>query len=413
MAPGEVWAELNESDSRVLHRTVSAQYQWNNCMNLEKDLTPEGWHGGECARIRRSATFSRLKRMPLGVGKRLFFKFATSVLLAGLPGIALAEDLPIRSVQNIFTPKSGPAETLFWLAVLVLSICAVIFLVVGGLLTYAVIRYRRRGPGDDESEPPQVYGGAAIELAWTVMPILIVVVLVLVTARTIGEITRPQPGGSSNEELRIIGHRFWWEVRYPKHDVVTANEIHVPVDSRDQPALTEITLESADVAHGFWVPELNGKTWAVPNYRNTMWIKPFERAIYFGNCTVLCGDQHANMLIRVFVQDRKDYDQWLENQKKPPVADPAVAEGLKEFVANSCGTCHTIATTAANGVFGPDLTHFMSRTTLGAGVAANNEENLRSWLKDPQVLKPGCLMPNMKLDDKQVDEIFAYLRTLK
>ena len=383
-------------------------------MNLGKDLTPEGSRSGECAstRMRRSGAFGRFTRRLPGVGKRLLFKLAGCALFAGVPGIALAEELPIRSVQNIFTPKSGPAETLFWLAVLVLSVCLVIFLVVAGLLFYAVIRYRRRGPSDDESEPPQVYGGAAIELAWTVMPILIVVVLVLVTARTIGEISRPALG-ENNEQLRIIGHRFWWEVRYPKHNVVTANEIHVPVDTRDQPALTEITLESADVAHGFWVPELNGKIWAVPNYRNTTWIKPFLPAIYLGNCTVICGDQHANMLIRVFVQDRKDYDQWLENQQKPPVSDPAVAQGLKEFVANSCGTCHTIATTAANGVFGPDLTHFMSRTTLGAGVAANNEENLRSWLKNPQELKPGCLMPDMKLEDKQVDEILAYLRTLK
>jgi cytochrome c oxidase subunit II len=384
-------------------------------MNLGKDLTPEGWHGGgECAstRMRRSGAPGCSKQRMSGPGTGRLAKLATCTLLTGLSGIARGEDLPIRSVQNIFTPKSGPAETLFWLAVLVLGICVVIFLVVAGLLTYAIIRYRRRGPSDDESEPPQVYGGAAIELAWTVMPILIVVVLVLVTARTIGEISRPALG-ESDVQLRIIGHRFWWEVRYPKHNVVTANEIHVPVDSRDQPALTEITLESADVAHGFWVPELNGKTWAVPNYRNTMWIKPFLPAIYFGNCTVLCCDQHANMLIRVFVQERKDYDQWLENQQKPPVSDPAVAQGLKEFVANSCGTCPTIAPSAANGVFGPDLTHFMSRTTLGAGVAANNEENLRSWLKDPQVLKPGCLMPNMKLDDKQVDEILAYLRTLK
>jgi cytochrome c oxidase subunit II len=383
-------------------------------MNVGKDLTPEGWHGGECAatRMRRPAVFRHSKRRTPAAGKGLLFRLASCALLIVLCGIAQADDLPIRSVQNIFTPKSGPAESLFWLAVLVLSVCLVIFVVVGGLLTYAVIRYRRRGPSDDESEPPQVYGGAAIELAWTVMPILIVVVLVLATARTIGEISRPQLGGN-NEELRIIGHRFWWEVRYPKHNVVTANEIHVPLDTRDQPAVSAITLESADVAHGFWVPELNGKTWAVPNYRNTMWIKPFERGIYFGNCTVICGDQHANMLIRVFVQDRKDYDQWLENLQKPPVSDPAVAQGLKDFVANSCGTCHTIATTAANGVFGPDLTHFMSRTTLGAGVAANNEENLRSWLRDPQVLKPGCQMPNMKLDDKQVNEILAYLRTLK
>src|SRR6266446_1131619 len=346
---------------------------------------------------------------------RLFAIGVTVLSLLALPtalsGIAGAEDLPIHSIQNIFDPKSGPAETLYWLSILVLAICTGIFLVVGGLLTYAIIRYRRRGSHDDMEEPPQVYGSTAIELAWTVIPILIVVVLALVTARTIGELKGPLPI-ANNEELRIIGHRFWWEVRYPKYHVVTANEIHVPLNSRPEAAVTELTLESADVVHGFWVPQLNGKSWVVPNYRNTLWIKPYEAGIYLGNCTVICGDQHANMLIRVVVQNREDYNQWLENQQKPPVADPNVEKGRKEFVANSCGTCHSIEATAANGVFGPDLTHFMSRATLGAGVAPNDEDHLRAWLKDPQVLKPGCLMPNMKLEDKQVDEILAYLRTL-
>jgi cytochrome c oxidase subunit II len=388
--------------------------QWKDGMNLGKDWNPEGTHGGECAstRMLRAAAFGRRHRALAVVVKWIGCKLPTCALLIGLAGIARAEDLPIHAVENIFTPKSGPGETLYWTAILVLSICAVIFVVVAGLLTYAIVRYRRRGPEDDAAEPAQVYGGAAIELAWTVMPILIVIVLVLVTARTIGEISRP-PQNPDNEEVRIIGHRFWWEVRYPKHNIVTANEIHVPVDSRSEPAISMLTLESADVAHGFWVPELTGKTWCVPNYQNTTWIKPYETGIYLGNCTVICGDQHANMLIRVVVQERKNYDQWLENQKKPPVADPNVDQGRREFVANSCGTCHTIAATAANGVFGPDLTHFMSRSTLGAGVAPNDEKHLRSWLRDPQILKSGCLMPNMKLDEKQLEEIMAYLRTLK
>jgi cytochrome c oxidase subunit 2 len=382
-------------------------------MNLIENLALKDWQGGESVSTRTQweKAFPQPKRSLPITKKMLRFGIATLALLLVPSGIAHAEDLPIHSIQNIFDPKSGPAETLYWLSILVLAVCTGIFLVVGGLLTYAIVRYRRRGPHDDAEEPPQVYGSTAIELAWTVVPILIVVVLALVTARTIGEISGPHLNGN-NEELRIIGHRFWWEVRYPKRDVVTANEIHVPVNIRAEEAVSQLTLESADVVHGFWVPQLNGKSWVVPNYRNTLWIKPYETGIYLGNCTVICGDQHANMLIRVVVQNREDYDQWLENQQKPPVADPNVEAGQKAFVTNSCGTCHTIGKTAANGTFGPDLTHFMSRATLGAGVAPNDEEHLRSWLKDPQVLKPGCQMPNMKLDDKQVDEILAYLRTL-
>jgi cytochrome c oxidase subunit II len=325
---------------------------------------------------------------------------------------ASAQDSTIRAIQNIFDPLSAPAEILYRISLLVLAICAGIFLVVGGLLTYAIIRYRRKGPEDDHEEPPQVYGAAAIELAWTVPPILIVVVLVLVTARTIGEMQKPKLPADS-EQVRIIGHQFWWEVRYPKYDVVTANEIHVPLSDRSKRLATEIVLESADVIHGFWVPQLNGKTMLVPNYRNTMWVEPYQTGIYLGNCTVLCGAQHANMLIRVIVDPPERFQQWLSEQKAAPSNDQAVAEGQRQFVANSCGACHEIGGTNAKGVFGPNLTHFGSRQTLGAGVAPNNEGNLRSWLQDPQVLKPGCLMPNMKLGDKQLESILAYLRTLK
>lgn len=384
-------------------------------MNWLKDPTTQVSQTGTCsaARMLKESNPRGIQRLHFRLCNAWGFGSAVLAVCAALSGTTYAEDLPVHGVENIFQPTSAPAETLAFLSVLVLAICAGIFVIVAGLLTYAIIRYRRRGPEDDATEPPQVYGSTAIELAWTVPPILIVVVLVLVTARTIGEITGFQPSGN-NEEVRIIGHRFWWEVRYPRYQVLTANEIHVPVDSRSEPAATKLILESADVAHGFWVPKLNGKSWVVPNYRNQLWIKPFQTGIYLGNCTVLCGPQHANMLIRVVVQKREDYDRWLDNQQRAPVEDPNVAEGRIGFVQNSCGTCHRIQNLpGANGTFAPDLTHFMSRETLGSGVAPNNEENLRSWLRDPQVLKPGCLMPNMKLDDKEVDLIFAYLRTLK
>ena len=340
--------------------------------------------------------------------------------VAALPGTLCAQpsleepSQRFRAIQNIFDPLSKPAELINDTARLTLLICLVIFIIVGGLLLYAVIRYRRRGPEDDTAEPSQVYGSTAIELAWTIPPILIVILLVLVTARTVGEIQNPQ-FPKDPLQLRIIGHRFWWELQYPAYGVTAANEIHVPVSYLPStPRPVQMLLDSADVAHGWWVPQLNGKLWVVPNHRNIMWIQPTVLGIYPGNCTVLCGDQHANMLIRVVVESPEDFEKWIAGQKAPAVADPTVEDGRKEFIENSCGTCHRIAgTSAANGVFGPDLTHFMSRQTLGSGVADNNDENLRSWLRDPQVLKPGCLMPNMKLDDKEVDLIFAYLKTLK
>jgi cytochrome c oxidase subunit 2 len=160
------------------------------------------------------------------------------------------------------------------------------------------------------------------------------------------------------------------------------------------------------------VPELNGKQWLVPDHETKWWIQPTSLGIYLGNCTVLCGYQHANMLIRVVVQTPEDFEQWISQQRKTANQNPNAETGHKAFESNSCGSCHTIDGTISQGVFGPNLTHFMSRQTLGAGVAPNDDANLKSWLHDPQVLKPGCLMPDMKLDQTQFDEIFAYLKTL-
>ena len=172
-----------------------------------------------------------------------------------------------------------------------------------------MVRYRQKPTDDDTTEPPQVYGSTAIELAWTVPPILIVVVLALATARTVGEIQNPKFGGHPLQ-VRIVGHRFWWEVHYPKYDIVTANEIHVPVSYLSAQRPVELTLTSADVVHGFWVPELNGKKWVVPDRENQWWIQPTSLGTYLGNCTVLCGLQHANMLIRVIAQAPEDFDAW-------------------------------------------------------------------------------------------------------
>jgi cytochrome c oxidase subunit 2 len=364
-------------------------------------------------RLISSRFWSAFKRRQKGFWRGLLTAIA---VLPGALGAQPSQEGPsqrLRAIQNIFDPLSKPAELLNDTARLVLLICLIIFLVVGGLLLYSVWRYRRKAGDDDTEEPSQVYGSNAIELAWTIPPILIVIVLVLITARTVGEIQNVQ-FPKDVLQLRVIGHRFWWELQYPGYGVTAANEIHVPVSYLPStPRPVEMILDSADVVHGFWVPQLAGKSWVVPNHRNIMWIQPSSLGTYPGNCTVYCGEQHANMLIRVIVESPEDFEQWIAGQKAPAVADPSVEDGRKEFIENSCGTCHRIAGTSASGVFGPDLTHYMSRQTLGSGVALNNDENLLSWLRDPQVLKPGCRMPNMKLDDKEVDLILAYLKTLK
>src|SRR6201988_1106472 len=317
----------------------------------------------------------------------------------------------IDSVTNIFRPLSQPAQEIKETSFLVLAICAVIFVVVAGLRVYAIVRFRHRA-GDEATEPPQVYGSNQIELAWTVLPILIVFVLILVTTRTIADIqNRKAP--STAVKATVIGHQWWWEIRYPELGIVTANELHVPASDGSGSRPTFRKLQSADVAHSFWVPVLAGKTDLIPNRENLMWIEPTKPGTYLGNCAEYCGTQHARMLIRVVVHSPDEFERWAKEQQQSASADSSAPEGRKVFFANSCVNCHTISGTSAQGKFGPDLTHLMSRAVLASGAAPNTTDNLRLWIRDPQKIKLGCLMPNMQLTDEEVNQVVAYLQTLK
>lgn len=314
-------------------------------------------------------------------------------------------------ITDIFRPLSQPAQEIKELSLLVLAICATIFLVVAGLLAYTIIRFRHRA-GDEASEPPQIYGSNQIEMAWTVLPILIVFVLILVTSRTIANIQnrKASPGAL---QATVVGHQWWWEIRYPELGIVTANELHVPASDGGSRRPTFLKLQSADVAHSFWVPQLAGKTDLIPNRENLMWIDPTEPGTYLGNCAEYCGTQHARMLIRVVVQPPDEFERWVREQQQAAAEGASATEGRKVFFANSCVSCHTISGTSAQGKFGPDLTHLMSRQTLAAGAAPNTPAGLRAWVRDPQAVKVGCLMPNMQMTDEEVDRVVAYLQTLK
>jgi len=323
---------------------------------------------------------------------------------------AQQDTVPLRPIGNIFDPLSVPARAISDIGIFASLICLGIFIVVAGLLVFTVIKFRRK-VGDDDAEPPQIYGSTQIELAWTVLPVLITVVLVLVTARTIAEIqNRKIP--ESAVTIRIIGHQWWWEARYPQYGFVTANEIHIPLSTKDRPVITELQLESADVIHSFWVPQLNGKTDVIPNRTNRMWLEPEQTGVYLGNCAEYCGTQHANMLLRVVVHDPAEFEKWVQSQQAPAMQVASAQKGRELFASLNCVNCHRIDGSIAEGVFGPDLTHLMTRRTIGAGVAANTPENLHQWVRDPQVLKVGCLMPNLQLLDNEVDEIVGYLQTL-
>jgi cytochrome c oxidase subunit 2 len=316
-----------------------------------------------------------------------------------------------NSPTNIFTPASTSAKSIAHLSLFVLAITGIIFAVVFTLLVYCVIKFRARS-GDAGREPAQVYGSTQIELAWTIIPILIVVVLFLATARVIHAIQdAPEPANAV--EVTVIGHQYWWEFRYPKLGIVTANELHIPVSDPENPSPTFLNLLSADTDHSFWVPELAGKTDLIPNHPNRMWIAPHRTGIFLGQCAQYCGTQHAKMLLRVSVDSPEDFAAWIRGQQEPAVQDASLESGRRVFERNACINCHAVGGTPANGRFGPDLTHLMSRTTIASGATQNTRENLRLWIQNPNAIKPGSLMPAMQLSDSDLDAVVRYMETLR
>jgi cytochrome c oxidase subunit II len=394
---------------------------------------------GMRARLTSISCFRKFSAAKAAIAAAAAFAFSASLAHASLPG-------------SIFAPHSTPAREEHQLSLFVLAICALIYIGVSGLLIYALIRFRARS--NDDTEPPQVFGSLQIELSWTIIPILIIVVLFLGTARVLFSV-QDAPKPPTALDVVVIGHQFWWEFRYPQYNVVTANELHLPVSTKAAPRPAFMKLTSADVMHSFWVPQLNGKTDLLPNRVNEMWMDPQQTGMYVGQCAQFCGPQHAKMLLRVYVDSPEDFDKWIKNQQRTqaelsqphvitvstpnpgngsggpvPPNSPAThgtvaadsgddfeaedaRKGQLVFEQQACISCHTVAGTVANGRYGPDLTHLMSRATLAAGAMENNEGNLNAWISDPNSYKPGCLMPAMHLSDEQNAQITDYLLTLK
>ncbi len=348
-------------------------------------------------------------------GRTLGLSRWLAIRMLSIFGLGFASQFALATVDpsptTIFSPVSTPAHQIYHLSVFVLAICLAIFLFVFTLIVYAAVKYRRH-PGDDDCEPPQIYGSNQVELAWTVIPILIVVVLFLASARVIHAVEDAQFPPDAIE-VTVIGHQFWWEFRYPAYGFVTANELHAPVSTTGRPTPTHITLLSADTDHSFWVPKLAGKTDLIPNRKNEMWIEPHDPGLYIGQCAQYCGVQHAKMLLNVVVDSPGDFQNWVRQQQAPAAMSDQVSAGRRVFETNACVNCHAVVGTVANGKFGPDLTHLMSRSTIASGAAPNNEENLHLWIKAPDAIKPGCLMPAMQLNDSDVNALVAYLMSLR
>jgi cytochrome c oxidase subunit 2 len=312
---------------------------------------------------------------------------------------------------EVFDPAGPGAEAIRGHLFLVLGVAAVIFGLVGGSLAVFVLRFRERA-GDADVEPPQIYGSRPIEIAWTLAPFLTVFVLALVVIRSVVEI-RSAPPSPDRVRVRVVGHQWWWEFEYPDHGFTTANELVIPASDADAARPIELQLESADVIHSFWVPRLAGKTDLIPGRTNWMWIQADHEGTYFGRCAEYCGTQHARMLIRVDAVSPEQFSQWVAAQQQTARNDSAVSQGRTRCMEMACANCHTIRGTRASGKFGPDLTHLISRKTLASSVIENNRDNLTRWIGDPQQVKAGCRMPNMRLSDTDTKSLVDYLLTLE
>jgi len=289
---------------------------------------------------------------------------------------------------------------------LVLVIAATVFLVVAAGVVYSSIRYRSRGLG--APEPKQIFGSRKLEVVWTVVPLLIVTGLFIVTVRAMVLIDAPQ-NSTHPPELVIIGHQWWWEARYPD-GVVATGDIHIPASRR-----LLARIESADVIHDFWAPDLARKMDAVPGRWSYIWLEADTPGTYAGTCSEFCGAQHAWMRFRVVAETEPSFEAWLQRQAQPSLAPRGIAvEGARLFQTRKCGDCHAVtAAGAVSPAKGPNLAHLASREFLGSGISRNTPESLMLWLTNPQAAKPGNRMPDTKLSANEARALLAYLESLQ
>jgi cytochrome c oxidase subunit 2 len=329
----------------------------------------------------------------------------------GLPAaaVAVALVLPLAACgdsPSMTTPRSAEARTiaqnwwlLFWLAFGV-------YLVVMGLVVAAMLR-RKRLP---EGERLRRVDNRFIIIGGLVVPVVILGITAVETVRVANELAPASAAADAPVQIRVEGEQWWWRVDYPTAGFSTANEIHVRVDRA-----VDITLVSDNVIHSLWIPELNGKQDMIPGQVNHLRFTADTPGTYLGRCAEFCGIQHAHMEFVVVVDSQDDYDAWLAANRADaaPPADDEARRGQAIVETTSCAGCHTVRGTAAGGSFGPDLTHVGSRTRLGAGAIDNTAAGMARWLDETQHVKEGAAMPEIDLDDEQIDALVAYLEGLR
>jgi cytochrome c oxidase subunit 2 len=345
-----------------------------------------------------------------GTGQRLRPVLLVAILPLALLLTGCDSVSPVQSWWGFEEAKSDFARALWGLMDTIVWAAAFVFVVVEAVLFVAVLRFRARRAG---VLPKQTHGNTPVEVIWTIMPAVVLAFVAIPTVRTIFASYHPDRNGPVDLRIRVIGHQWWWEFQYPDLGITTANEMHFPAGQR-----VAVAIESADVIHAFWFPELSGKRDAIPTHVNELAWTADRPGIYYGQCTQLCGTSHANMRMRAVAHDAAGWQRWVQAMQTangtPAQGTPdQIARGHQLVTTGACVGCHTIAGTPLQAHVGPNLTRFGERTTLGAGLYANTQENLIRWLKNPQEAKPGNKMPNLGLSDEDAAAIAAYLRSLR
>lgn len=353
---------------------------------------------GQSAPMRRRLALLARAASPMGL----------ALLLA-----ACASDAP----QDTLDPAGPSARTIDNLFIPVFWVAVVVFVLVEGIIVYAVVRFRRRdGDADRAEDPPQLHGNIRLEVGWTVLPALILAVIAVFTVPTIFALSE-QPDDAL--EVKVEGQKYWWGFTYPDQPlvpgggIVTANELHVPAG---RPVSLE--LRSNDVIHSFWVPRLNGKRDVVPGRVQTWSLEADRPGVYSGQCAEYCGTSHANMRIKVVAHDAAGWEGWVGDMQQdpvPPDSGPA-AEGFALFAQRGCAGCHQVdgsyEEVAPDAPPAPNLTHLFARDCFaGCTYDLNDRNEMEAWLRDPQ-RKPGSLMVIGELTEEDIDKLYAYLRTL-
>lgn len=336
-------------------------------------------------------------------------KLALLVLIAALTSCGGAQ-----SAVSSAGVQANRLESLWWMF---FSITAAVYVSVMAVLLISFFKRRQ----SDSQDAPDVKPDAKREtraknvvkaaLAVTVITLFALMITSFRTGRAVNSLSEIPPAIA----IKVTGHQWWWEVEYqdeavPANNIMTANEIHVPIGRP-----VKLMLQSNDVIHSIWMPNLHGKKDLIPNYPTTMYFQADTPGTYWGQCAEFCGYQHAKMRFVVTAESQADFDNWASQQRQTPPepTNPELARGRQIFTTSVCAQCHTIQGTGTNGRVGPNLTHIAGRPYIAAGSLQNTRDHLAQWITDPQQIKPGIRMPMNAYSREDLNALVSYLESLK